>query len=317
MSFLHRSPRLIFLALIFGAFASLQGCVQGAATSTAAAEKRVLLIAGTPSHGPGFHEHNAGVLLLQKSLAGVKGVKIDVALNGWPQDPNALEGIDAVVIFADGGRRHPAIQDDNLAKLEKLAARGGGIGFLHYAVEPTLEKGHVEFLKWVGGAFEINWSVNPHWDADFKTLPRHPITRGVQPFVIKDEWYFNMRFAENAKGLTPILVAVPTPDTMSRKDGPHEGNPHVRAKVARGEPQTMAWAYERPDGGRGFGFTGAHYHSNWGNDNFRKLALNAIVWLAKAEVPANGVVSTVTPVDLEQNLDPKPGAKKKQEPAKK
>src|SRR5262245_12559439 len=34
-----------------------------------AADKKVLLIAGHPSHGPGFHEHNAGVLLLQKCLA--------------------------------------------------------------------------------------------------------------------------------------------------------------------------------------------------------------------------------------------------------
>jgi len=35
--------------------------------------------------------------------------------------------------------------------------------------------------------------------------------------------------------------------------------------------------------------------------------LNAILWTAKAEVPANGVESTVTDADLQANLDPKPG----------
>ncbi len=48
----------------------------------------------------------------------------------------------------------------------------------------------------------------------------------------------------------------------------------------------MAWAAERADGnGRGFGFTGAHFHRNWQNDDFRKLVLNAIAWTAHAEVP--------------------------------
>ncbi|MFM9079177.1 MAG: hypothetical protein ACKOTE_03405, partial [Opitutaceae bacterium] len=67
------------------------------------------------------------------------------------------------------------------------------------------------------------------------------------------------------------------------------------------------------DGGRGFGFTGAHYHANWGNEDFRRIVLNAILWLARMEVPAGGVKSTVTADDLAVNLDPKPAAKKKAE----
>ena len=38
----------------------------------------------------------------------------------------------------------------------------------------------------------------------------------------------------------------------------------------------MAWAYERPDGGRGFGFTGFHKYANLENDSFRTLLLNAV-----------------------------------------
>ena len=65
------------------------------------------------------------------------------------------------------------------------------------------------------------------------------------------------------------------------------------------------------DGGRGFGFTGGHFHDNWGNDNYRKVVLNALLWTAKAEVPAEGVESAVAPDDLDANLDPKPSKKKR------
>ena len=175
---------------------------------------------------------------------------------------------------------------------------------IHYAVEYPADKGGPQALDWMGGFFEANWSVNPHWLADYKELPKHPITNGVQPFSTNDEWYFHMRFRTDGVGtLIPILQAVPPESTMNRKDGPHEGNPTVRAEVAEGKPQTMSWAYVRPDGGRGFGFTGGHHHKNWGIDDQRKLVLNAIVWTAKGEVPADGVPSHVTPEDLEANLD--------------
>ena len=88
------------------------------------------------------------------------------------------------------------------------------------------------------------------------------------------------------KGVTPILAAVPPASTMDRPDGPHSGNPAVREAVKNGEIQTMSWAYERPGGGRGFGFTGAHYHKNYGNENLRKVILNSILWIAHAEDPA-------------------------------
>ena len=105
------------------------------------------------------------------------------------------------------------------------------------------------------------------------------------------------------KGVTPILSAVPPDSTRERVDGPHSGNAAVRAR--KGESEIVAWAAERPDGGRGFGYTGGHFHKNWGDENNRKLFLNAVLWTAKAEIPANGVESSVTTEDLAQNLDPK------------
>lgn len=271
-----------------------------------ATAKKIIFVAGPPSHGPREHEHRAGCLLLQSCLAGCPGVISAVYSNGWPQNPaEAFADAATVVVYSDGGGGHPLLQDDHLDVIGGLVKKGIGLVCIHYAVEPTKEKGEKEFLDWIGGCFEINRSVNPTWNADFKELPKHPVTTGVHPFKIFDEWYFYMRFRDGMQGVTPILTAVPPESTMSRRDGPHEGNPEVREAVKRGEPQHMAWACERPDGGRGFGFTGAHYHKNWGNDDFRKLVLNAILWTAHMDVPADGVQSQVSEEDLKKNLDKK------------
>jgi len=167
------------------------------------------------------------------------------------------------------------------------------------------DKGGPEFLDWIGGYFEAFWSVNPHWDADFTKLPDHPVTRGVKPFKIRDEWYYHMRFRDDMKGVTPILTATP-PDSTRGKEGDrssHGGNPDVFAR--KGKPEHVMWVTERADDGRGFGFTGAHFHKNWGDENFRKLILNSLLWIAKADVPANGVDCKLSPEDLNANLDPK------------
>ncbi len=279
--------------------------VVGCATAAFCADKKIVFVAGPPSHGPGEHEYRAGCLLLQKGLRGVPGLQTVVYSNGWPAAADAFEGADAIVLSMSGGAEHPALQDGHLRQLRPLMEKGAGLACIHWTVEPTKEKGEKEFLQWLGGAYEINWSVNPTWTADFAALPEHPITRGVKPFKMRDEWYFHLRFPEGMKGVTPILAAVAPESTMERSDGPHSGNPAVRAAVKAGEPQTVCWAFERPGGGRGFGFTGAHYHENWGDDNFRKIVLNGLLWIAKAEVPANGVESAVTPEELKENLDAK------------
>ncbi len=74
------------------------------------------------------------------------------------------------------------------------------------------------------------------------------------------------------------------------------------------------WAIERPDGGRGFGFTGGHNHKGWAEPNMLKAILNGVAWIAKAEVPANGIEVALTPEDFEENLDPK-GKPKPKAPA--
>jgi hypothetical protein len=277
--------------------------VTAAVLCASAADRQILLIGGPPSHGRLQHEHNAGVLLLKKWLDGVPGVHATVSLNGWPSDAASLEKADAIFIFCDGYAQHLVFQGDHADAIRKAAARGAGLMFYHYAVEPAPNHG-AEFLDWIGGYFELNHSVNPVWEADFQSLPKHPITRGVKPFHIRDEWYFNIHFRDGMQGLTPILTATPPRKMFEGPDGPRSGNPDVRSKV--GQPQVLVWAFNRPNGGRSVGFSGGHYHLNLGDENFRKVVLNSLVWIAKGRVPAKGIEVAVTHDDLTQNLDPKP-----------
>ena len=280
-------------------------------SASVAQKKRIAFVAGTRSHGYGSHEHKAGCLLLSQALEeGLPNFKTVVYTGGWPKDPHALDGFDTLVMYSDGGGGH--MVNRHLDQVDALIRHGMGLVCLHYAVEVPKGKSGNKFLDWIGGYFEMHRSVNPHWTAHFDRLPQHPITRGVQPFSVNDEWYYHMRFPKDMQGVTPILTDLPPagtlvkPDgTLARAEGPHSNNPHVReAVLERKEPQHVAWAYERTDGGRGFGFTGGHVHWNWGNSNFRKLVLNAIVWTAHGDVPTEGVpTKAFTLKDLTENQD--------------
>lgn len=270
-----------------------------------AADRKIVLLAGSASHGSGEHEFRAGCELLKKCLNELPGIHAEIHTNGWPKDTNVFNGAAAVFLYSDGGNGNPFNRPERRELIDALAKKGVGIGCAHYAVEVPQGPTGEAFLQWIGGYFLTNWSVNPTWTADFKSLPRHPVTRGVHPFRIHDEWYYHMKFRDGMQGVTPILSANPPQSTLGRQDGTHSGNPAVREAVARGEPQIVMWAAENPGGGRGFGFTGGHLHRNWGDANFRKIVLNAILWIAKIDVPADGVDCRLSPEDLKVNLDPK------------
>lgn len=271
---------------------------------SAEADKEIIFLAGKKSHGDGAHEHRAGSMLLARCL-NESGLHVHASVvdqGAWPQRPEADGPPDAIVMYCDGYKRH--IAKDHQDEIQMWVDQGVGVACLHFAVEVEPEVLGQQFLDWIGGYFEIGWSVNPHWDATFDELPEHPITNGVQPFTIRDEWYYHMRFQFEMEGVTPILSALPSLRSLtSRSKDLHRGsNPTVMAAVKAREKQHVAWAYERPDGGRGFGFTGGHFHKNWQQDDFRKLVLNALVWTARGEVPPAGVAS-LTPTDAEMEMN--------------
>ena len=257
-----------------------------AASSASAAEPRkILLIAGKKSPGPGEHEAVTTVkrlkVLLDRS-PNLHGVRSEVHFNGWPEDPKTLDTADTIVVISDGqdhdeSPRVPIYTPERFPIVEKQMARGCGYVTFHFSTFISYEYAD-QVLEWNGGFYE--WDEKRGRVSAIKTLDTdvkpgelgHPILNGVEPFHFKDEFYYQIRFRENDPGLR-LILQVPALSPVPRD-------------------ATVAWAVERDNGGRGFGTTTGHYYANWRNDNYRKLILNAIVWTAHGEVPRHGVEST-------------------------
>lgn len=262
---------------------------------SAGAEVRILWIAGPPSHGWAEHEHPAGSELLAGALnsAGL-GIRSEVHV-GWPADEAVVTGADAIVIYGDGLDDHVA--NGHEEALARHVDAGKGLAVLHFALEAS--PGPLADLldRALGGRFDPDWSVNPKWELRNPLLADHPANAGVAPFDMRDEFYFHLRFQDGAE---PILRGVPPLDSLGF-DGPRSGNPAVRRELEEGRPQILAWVYEAQ--GRAFGYTGGHYHYNWGDDNLRKMVLNGIAWTAGVDIPPEGIPSAVPPLVHHRTID--------------
>src|SRR5262249_19370736 len=176
------------------------------------------------------------VQLLAKCLKDFPGLQLSVNLNGWPKNETAFDNAAGILLYMDGGKNHPAIQQNKPEFIAALMKKGVGLMCAHYGVEVPKDKGGPEFQDWIGGYYEDAWSCNPIWRPEFKEFPKHPIANGVQPFAAEDEWYFNMRFRPEMKGVTGILTAVP-PDKV--RDGPYvyPKGPYKHIQEAQGRAQ--------------------------------------------------------------------------------
>jgi hypothetical protein len=295
MAAVHRAG-LVLLSLTFACAADRttfppETPQTDAGTPNARAE--VVLVAGGPSHGPGEHEYYAGAMILKAMLA-QSNIGATVVRGGWPEDAAILDDALAIVLLTDGNAGHPLQVGARFDVLERALARGIGFACIHWSVH-VLEPFSARMLAALGGHYSDPISVNPHWDARFTTFPAHPITRGVAPFTLRDEWYYNMKFTAASEKLVPVLSAMPPDETRFTTD----------AAAHPGRAETVAWAYERSDGGRSFGFTGAHFHQNWGTEPFRRTVVNGLLWILGRDVPENGAPVVLDPATLSENLDPK------------
>ena len=271
--------------------------------------KKILFLAGARSHRSGEHEFNAGCLLLAKALNEQSGLDVEASvIKGWPKDESVFEEVDAIIVYSDATK----VIEKGWEKADKLVKSGVGIMFMHYAVHPSRKMGDKYFRPWIGAAMERGYSVNPHWVADLRAMPDHPISNGVPDIVeAYDEFYYHMRFQKDRGKVLDLVTAMPTKQRIKRIINLWNENGSDGIDKA----QTLMWGKEREDGGRGVGFTGGHYHRNWASDGFRKMVLNAIVWVAGMEVPENGVISNaITEDELNANLDVYPGKENPQIP---
>ncbi len=259
--------------------------------SASAAERtrKIVLIAGQKSHGPEgnrIHDYPWSVKLLKVMFenSNVKDqVQVEFYRDGWPKDQRSLESADTIVVISDGrdGDKYseaPYLEsDDRVVFVARQMKRGCGFVTFHFSTFAPDKYGD-QVLNWTGGYFDWETDGKRQWYSAITTMetnvailsPEHPVCRGVRPFTMKEEFYYNIRFAPGDRRLTPLLAVPGLPG--------HEPDGRV-----------VAWAREREGGGRGFGTTCGHYYDNWQNDDFRKIILNAIAWTAHVEIPKTGV----------------------------
>lgn len=241
-------------------------------SSPFAADKpqRILLIGQAPDgHPPGTHEYRAAASLLAKMLAPIDRLQtISVSADGdWPEGPVLLDGADAAVVFVSEGAKWLQADAKRLAAFQTLAKRGGGLICLHWGMGTRDAKYIPAWVNLFGGCHggpDRRYKV-----VDVKTqlaTPTHPILRGVSPVAVHEEFYFKLKWAQPAEQITP-LIQVPI----------------------EGESHTVAWAWERPDGGRSFGFSGLHFHENWKLPSYQRMLSQSVLWILKREVPEDGV----------------------------
>ncbi|MEE9368066.1 MAG: ankyrin repeat domain-containing protein [Pontiella sp.] len=240
------------LALLAGLYCAL--------SVVAAAPKSILLIAGTPSHGAGEHEFYDAAKILANALdeSGFN-IKTMIHHDTWPERA-ALDKVDVLVLHCDGEDKHVALGHEG--ELLALKEKGVGMVVLHYAVDGSVGMLNETLMKLIGGCYVKGKSFNPVWTMEDPIIEPHSVTRGVNPFELKEEWYYDLQFGD----VVPLFKAVP----------PEEDKAH-----------TLAWTF----GDNAFGFTGGHFLNSWAQPDYRKLVLNAIIWSAGLEVPDDGVES--------------------------
>jgi hypothetical protein len=253
------------------------------------AAAKIVLLAGGFSKGRGEHEYFAGSWLLQKLLLQTPGVAPVLVADGWPRNEAVLDRARAVVFFMDGGGKQPYLTPGRLARIDALAAQGVGLVHLHQVID--YPEAHAKrAIAWLGGAYVPKASARGHWDASFREFPAHPSTRGVTPFAENDGYLYKMVFAGDRTGLTPLLRTRPKGELSDLQD-------------------VVAWAYERPAGGRSFVFSGAHEQKAFGLEGKRRFVVNGILWAAGLEVPPSGAPVDLDPADLKRYLDPVPAGR--------
>ncbi len=290
-----KAPRLLLLAIV------------AAFVVPAYSQTKVLIVVGPSNHPPGSHEVAAGGRLMKQcieSATNVKGVSAEIFYE-WPKDKSVREAAATIVFIGDTfpPMRLPGAAQ-NLADLGAMMDRGCGIVCVHYATglraEDVAEDGEHPLLHWMGGYFATrckhHQSVAKIYPAATITpaAPEHPVSRGWKEFTLHDEPYINNFFGKDGNRMAPGALALAT--SMLPPEAPQR--------------ETVAWAVERADGGRGMGIVMPHFYRNWTNDDLRRFIMNGIVWTAKLDVPAAGV-ETPKPdlVAFEPvSIEPKPKA---------
>jgi hypothetical protein len=257
--------KLIFLGFAFLALAADVRAAEGTV--------KILLIGGDRDQAAEAHEFTPGCEILAKCLRQTKGVEAVVS-HGWPKDAGMLKDVKAIVVFAPKGGN---MLFDGPQKRQASEMLKNGVGLVAIHTGTAADQGEVAeaWLNALGGWFHSE-SKQAVQNAKFRQFDsEHPICRGWDEFVLRDEYLTNLRFLR-------------------------EANPVLKAQID-GKEEVIAWAYDRPESknGRSFGLVPGHFHAGFAEEPFRRCLVNAILWSAHVEVPKGGAPCKVGAKDLE------------------
>jgi len=277
MLLLNAHPRLLTGAgLLAIAFAlALPTCSDA---EEAEAPTRLLLLAQRPDgHPAGTHEYRAGQRVLKKLLSTTPDLEVSIVEAGidWPSDPAVLDKADGVVLFVSEGGKWIHSDERRRDLFAKFAQRGGGLVAYHWAIGTRTAEPIEGFVNLFGASHG-----GP--DRTYKVLETtlrasasdHPITAGIEPVHVKEEFYYKLKHTKD-DGLTWLMEA-----------------------EIDGAGQPVAWAWERPDGGRSFGFSGLHYHENWSQPTYQRLMAQGVLWSLKLTPAETNFPAELTAEDL-------------------
>ena len=254
-----------------GRLLSLLACLALFAESALADPPRkvLLLYQGPDGHPKQTHEYEQGCRLLQKILQKVPELETTLvkADEPWKDGPALLAKADGAVLFLSEGAAWLSRNPQRLAAFRDLAKRKGGLVVLHWGMG-TKEAGPIKpFVELFGGCHGGPDRKYKVVSTEALLVDRmHPTCRGLNPFKIRDEFYYDLKLYPGSNELLPILQV-----------------------EIDGKLRTVAWAWERPDGGRSFGFSGLHFHENWQIPEVRRLVAQAVLWTNHVPVPKDGL----------------------------
>ena len=239
---------------------------------------KILFIGKKPDHPHGTHMYLHTQSMLAKCLQKTEGVEAVVS-EGWPQDPATLEGVRTIVVYSSPGAEF-LLDGPGSGPLHQMMTNGVGLVTIHWAssvYEKNLDRLGERWMDYLGASWVSNYGLSTDTSVLTQLVPEHPICRGWTEYELHDEYY-----------LKPVIKAA---------------TPLLRV-TTKGEDVIVGWAWERPDNGRAYGTTLGHFYRNFQIEAFRRTIVNAILWTAHIEVPAEGAPVDLSDADLK--LPPEP-----------
>jgi mannose-6-phosphate isomerase-like protein (cupin superfamily)/type 1 glutamine amidotransferase len=264
-----------------------------AAVPTAAATPggpTIVLIGGDKQGYPRTeHDYPDGILAIERLIKGstqfqVLNPTIKSFPAGFPSDLSEIADADVVLLYFGMDYRTMSDVLDSKPRreaIERLMDKGAGLIALHQASTVPDRTSVIPMADWLGGV-RFGMADRTTEIAQIRILGagKNPIANGLKPFEYLDEFYPTITFSTIDK-VTPILTA--KTHIQTRNNQPVFEEPP--------SDHVIAWAAERPNGGRSFAFTSGHYLLTFDQAEIRTMLLNAILWTAKRDVPLAGATT--------------------------